>query len=60
MTGSVTHEVIFTRVTGWDEYLARQAARYEDGEKRLPDEPDARQRQMTRWGTRQAAPGLCC
>src|SRR4029077_19957039 len=33
-----------------DEHLAREVARYEDGAARLPDDPDARQRQLTRMG----------
>ena len=45
-------------MTGWDEHLARQAARYEDGEERLPDEPDARQRQLTRMGNAAGGAGL--
>jgi len=45
-------------VTGWDEHLARQAARYEDGAERLPDETDARQRQLTRMGNAAAGAGL--
>ncbi len=45
-------------MTGWDEHLARQAARYEDGEGRLPDEPDARQRQLTRMGNAAGGAGL--
>ena len=32
----------------WDEHVARQRARYEDGLARLPDDPDERQRQLTR------------
>ena len=45
-------------MTGWDEHLARQAARYEDGEGRLPDEPDARQRQLTRMGNAAGGAGI--
>ncbi len=45
-------------MTGWDEHLAREAARYEDGEGRLPDEPDARQRQLTRMGNAAGGAGL--
>ena len=43
-------EVIFRCMPGWEEHLAREVARYEDGESRLPEEPDARQRQLTRIG----------
>lgn len=42
----------------WDEHLAREAARYEDGEARLPDDPDARQRQLTRMGNAAGGAGL--
>ena len=45
-------------MTGWDEHLAREAARYEDGEGRLPDELDARQRQLTRMGNAAGGAGL--
>jgi hypothetical protein len=34
----------------WNAHAEREAARYEDGSARLPDEPDARQRQLTRMG----------
>jgi tetratricopeptide (TPR) repeat protein len=42
----------------WDEHLAREVARYEDGEARMPDEPDARQRQLTRMGNAAGGAGL--
>ncbi len=42
----------------WDELLRRARERYEDGERRLPDEPDARQRQLTRMGNAAGAAGL--
>ena len=42
----------------WDEHLAREVARYEDGEARLPDDPDARQRQLTRMGNAAGGAGL--
>jgi hypothetical protein len=45
-------------VSGWDEYRAREAARYEAGASRLPDEPDARQRQLTRMGNAAGGAGL--
>ena len=32
----------------WKAHFEREAARYRDGEERLPDDPDARQRQLTR------------
>jgi hypothetical protein len=43
----------------WDELGSRARERYEDGERRLPDEPDARQRQLTRMGNAAGAAGLC-
>ncbi len=43
----------------WRE-LARQAeSRYQDGESRLPREPDVRQKQLTRMGNAANAVGLC-
>ncbi len=42
----------------WDELHAGAVARFEDGEQRLPDEPDARQRQLTRMGNAAGAAGL--
>ena len=45
-------------MSGWDEHVAREVARYEDGEARLPDEPDARQRQLTRMGNAAGGAGL--
>jgi len=45
-------------VSGWDEHFAREVARYEDGASRLPDEPDARQRQLTRMGNAAGGAGL--
>jgi tetratricopeptide (TPR) repeat protein len=45
-------------VTGWDEHFARETARYEDGTARLPDDPDARQRQLTRMGNAAGGAGL--
>jgi hypothetical protein len=34
----------------WNAHFERQTARYRDGSERLPDDPDARQRQLTRTG----------
>ena len=34
----------------WEAHLAREEARYRDGESRLPDDPEARERQLTRLG----------
>jgi tetratricopeptide (TPR) repeat protein len=45
-------------VSGWDEHFTREVARYEDGEARLPDDPDARQRQLTRMGNAAGGAGL--
>jgi hypothetical protein len=42
----------------WDELHAHARARYEDGEARLPDDPDQRQRQLTRMGNAAGAAGL--
>lgn len=43
---------------GWDEHLAREEARYRDGEARLPDDPEERQRQLTRIGNAAYGAGL--
>jgi hypothetical protein len=45
-------------VTNWNELRGRAAARYEDGKARLPEDPDARQRQLTRMGNAAGAAGL--
>jgi hypothetical protein len=45
-------------VADWHELSGRARARYEDGAARLPDEPDARQRQLTRMGNAAYAAGL--
>lgn len=42
----------------WDEHFARETGRYADGEARLPDDPDARQRQLTRLGNAAGGAGL--
>jgi hypothetical protein len=42
----------------WEERAARASARYEDGAARLPDDPDERQRQLTRLGNAAWAAGL--
>ena len=42
----------------WDEHLASEVERYEDGEARLPDDPDERQRQLTRMGNAAGGAGL--
>jgi hypothetical protein len=45
-------------VSDWKELSQRAAERYEDGATRLPDDPDARQRQLTRMGNAAGAAGL--
>ena len=42
----------------WAAVVEREAERYRDGEARLPDEPDARQRQLTRMGNAAYGAGL--
>ena len=46
------------KVADWDELQRRARERYEDGAARLPDEPDARQKQLTRMGNAAGAAGL--
>ena len=43
----------------WEERAARARGRFEDGAARLPDDPDERQRQLTRMGNAAWAAGLC-
>jgi hypothetical protein len=45
-------------VPKWDELGKRARERYEDGEARLPDDLDARQRQLTRMANAAGAAGL--
>jgi hypothetical protein len=42
----------------WEGHVARAAQRYADGLARLPDEPDARQKQLVRVGMAAGAAGL--
>lgn len=42
----------------WEERAARARERFEDGASRLPDDPDLRQRQLTRMGNAAWAAGL--
>lgn len=43
----------------WAELLEREITRYRDGEARLPDDPDERQRQLTQMGNAAYGAGLC-
>jgi hypothetical protein len=45
-------------MTDWNELEHRARERYEDGAARLPDDPDARQKQLTRMGNAAGAVGL--
>ncbi len=49
---------ILRTMSDWDELQRRARERYEDGARRLPDDPDARQRQLTRMGNAAGAAGL--
>jgi hypothetical protein len=42
----------------WNAHTEREAERYRDGFERLPDDPDARQRQLTRMGNAAYGAGL--
>ncbi|MEO5577407.1 MAG: hypothetical protein ABIR67_00670 [Gaiellaceae bacterium] len=42
----------------WEELGKRAVERFEDGELRLPDDPDAQQKQLTRMGNAAGAAGL--
>ena len=42
----------------WEALQRRARERYEEGESRLPEEPDARQKQLTRMGNAAGAAGL--
>ena len=42
----------------WQEHVEREERRYRDGEARLPEAPDERQRQLTRMGNAAAGAGL--
>src|SRR5437660_4330155 len=45
-------------VPDWLDLATRAESRYRDGEARLPDDPDQRQRQLTRMGNAANAVGL--
>jgi tetratricopeptide (TPR) repeat protein len=45
-------------VDSWKSHLEREEARYRDGSERLPEDPDARQRQLTRMGNAAYGAGL--
>src|SRR5207253_1640109 len=49
---------ILRPVTDWGEHERREIERYRDGAARLPDEPDERQRQLTRMGNAAGGAGL--
>jgi tetratricopeptide (TPR) repeat protein len=57
--GAPDHQVS-AAAEDWQAHLEREEARYEDGERRLPDadDADARQRQLTRLGNASAGAGL--
>jgi tetratricopeptide (TPR) repeat protein len=42
----------------WKEHVEREQSRYRDGEQRLPDDADERQRQLTRLGNAAGGAGL--
>jgi tetratricopeptide (TPR) repeat protein len=42
----------------WNAHLEREGARYREGSERLPDDPDSRQRQLTRLGNAAGGAGL--
>jgi hypothetical protein len=42
----------------WNAHLEREESRYRDGSERLPDEPEERQRQLTRLGNAAGGAGL--
>src|SRR5919202_7051408 len=42
----------------WRELATRAKSRYRDGQDRMPDEPDSRQRQLTRMANAAGAAGL--
>jgi hypothetical protein len=45
-------------VTDWNAHFEREERRYRDGEARLPEDPDERQRQLTRMGNAAGGAGL--
>ncbi len=45
-------------VADWPAHAEREQSRYRDGEARLPDDPDERQRQLTRMGNAAGGAGL--
>jgi hypothetical protein len=44
---------------GWEESLEREQGRYRDGEGRIPDDPETRQRQLVRMANAANGAGLC-
>ena len=47
---------ILGEMADWDTLHARARERYDEGAARLPDEPDARQKQLTRHGNAAVQP----
>lgn len=47
-------------MTDWTVHVERERERYRDGESRLPEDADARQRQLTRLGNAATGAGLSC
>jgi tetratricopeptide (TPR) repeat protein len=45
-------------MTDWNAHFEREQRRYRDGEARLPEDPDERQRQLTRMGNAAGGAGL--
>ncbi len=45
-------------MSGWEEHVAREERRYRDGMERVPEDPDARQKQLTRVANAACGAGL--
>ena len=45
-------------MTDWAAHVEREVSRFEDGAARVPDDPDARQKQLTRMGNAAGGAGL--
>jgi hypothetical protein len=46
-------------MASWSDLFDREVTRYRDGQARLPDDPEQRQRQLTRMGNAAYGAGLC-